>query len=88
MEHAGIPTLSIYVKAFRHVAEEMGLSRVVVTPYLMGRPLGPPGDVLGQRAIVDTALDLLETADGPRTIVEMPARDGNERPSLHKRGRY
>lgn len=74
IEAAGIPTVSVFVRAFRHVAVEMGLPRVVVTEHPMGRPLGAPGDVARQQAVVDAALDLLETATEGGTIVDLTAR--------------
>jgi hypothetical protein len=74
IEQAGIPTVSVFVRAFRHVAVEMNLPRVVVTQNPMGRPLGAPGDVERQQAVVDAALDLLETAQEGGTIVDLTAR--------------
>ncbi len=62
MEEAGIPTVSIYVRAFRHVVEEMKLPRAVVVKHPMGRPLGAPGDAERHTEVVDAALDLLATA--------------------------
>jgi hypothetical protein len=46
----------------------MRLPRLVVTPYLMGRPLGMPGDQMQQRSTLMAALDLLENASHPQTI--------------------
>jgi hypothetical protein len=57
------------VQAFRHRMEELGVPRVLVTPHLMGRTIGPVGDRARQRAVVEAALDLLETATGPGTYV-------------------
>jgi hypothetical protein len=50
--------------------EAMKLPRVLFTPYLLGRPVGAPGDDEGQRAAVKTALDLLSQAKGGETIAE------------------
>ncbi len=61
------------VKSFAHVATEMGFSRAVFTRHPMGRPVGPPGNVATQRNVVDTALDLLETASEAGTFVELEA---------------
>jgi hypothetical protein len=74
IEMAGIPTVAVFVRAFRHIAVEMGLPRVVVTQNPMGRPLGPPGDADRQQAVVDTALGLLEAATAGGTIVDLAAR--------------
>ncbi len=70
-ERAGIPTVTILVRAFRHVAERMGLPRTVVTRHPMGRPLGPAGDPDTHRAVVETALALLESAPAGGAMVEM-----------------
>ena len=72
IEAGGIPTVSVYVKSFEHVARLMRVSRAIVTRHPMGRPLGAPGDVGRQLAVVTAALDLLATASEP-TIVELPA---------------
>ena len=65
LEAHGIPTVSLFVRAFRHVATQLGVPRVLVTPHLMGRTTGPVGDGARQRAVVEAALDLLETAAEP-----------------------
>lgn len=70
-EARGIPTVSVYVRAFRHVAESMGLPRVVTTPHPMGRPLGAPDDVKRHREVVAAALQLLETAPSGGTIIDL-----------------
>jgi len=67
----GIPTVVVLVRSFRHVAEEMGYPRAVITRHPMGRPLGPPGDTTTQRRVVATALDLLAQATTGGTIIEM-----------------
>lgn len=71
MEGAGIPTSAIYVRAFRHVAEEMKLARVIVTRHPMGRPLGAAGDHARHRRVTMAALELLDSA-AAQTIVELP----------------
>ena len=70
-EESGIPTVGVYVRSFRHVAEQMMLPRTVVTRHPMGRPLGAPGDHERHRLVVGTALRLLEEADSPGTILEI-----------------
>jgi len=70
LEQAGIPTVSIFVAAFRHVAGRLRLPRVLVTPHLMGRTVGPVGDPDTQRRVVRAALDLLVSAPGPETVRE------------------
>lgn len=79
VEEAGIPTVSIYVRAFRHVVEEMKLPRTVVVKHPMGRPLGAPGDANRHAEVLGAALDLLETATEGMTIRELEVdwRPGN-----------
>ncbi len=69
-EEAGIPTVGVYVRAFGHVPELMGVARALITQHPMGRPLGAPGDADRQSAVVRAALGLLESTE--RTIVEFP----------------
>ena len=78
IEKSGIPTVAIHVRAFRHVAEQMGLPRTIVTRHPMGRPLGAPGDEKRQMAVVDAAFDLLETAPARGAVRELksPYRPG------------
>jgi hypothetical protein len=68
LEAAGIATVVIAVSAFQDRLSAMRLPRLVVTPYLMGRPLGMPGDQMQQRSTLMAALDLLENASHPQTI--------------------
>ena len=77
-EKAGLPTVTVMVRSFRHVAEQMGLPRTLVTRHPMGRPLGPAGDRERQREVVEQALALLDTATDGGTIVELeqPFRPG------------
>lgn len=72
IEAAGIPTISVYVRAFRHVAEQMGVPRVLVTRHPMGRTFGAPGDVERQREVLSAALDLLQSARRGGALVELP----------------
>jgi hypothetical protein len=70
IEQAGIATVVIAVRAFRSRFEEMQVARALITPYIMGRPLGFPGDIDGQRAILLAAIDLLDNATSGGTIVD------------------
>jgi hypothetical protein len=74
LEAAGIPTVCVAVRAFRHRMEELGVPRVLLTPHLMGRTIGPVGDRERQRAVVTAALDLLETATDRGTYVAFDDR--------------
>jgi hypothetical protein len=77
-EEVGIPTVIIAAATFRPRMEPMTLPRLVLTPYPMGRPLGAPGDIEGQRTTLLAALDLLANATEAGTIVELdhPYRTG------------
>ena len=50
----------------------VGVSRLAGISYPMGRPLGRPHDADGQRAVLRSMLELLATAPGPDTYVELP----------------
>ncbi len=71
IEEAGIPTVAIYPIAFRAVVEIMRPPRALLSPRLMGRPVGHPGDADGQRTTVLAALRLLEEARKPGTIAAL-----------------
>jgi hypothetical protein len=66
-----MPTVAIFIRAFRHVLDQMNVPRAVVTRSPLARPLGAPGDRERHRLVVDTALGLLETAVQGHTIVEL-----------------
>ena len=68
IESVGIPTVCVYIEAFRPDAELLKPARTLVTPHLMGRPLGLPYKREQQRAVILTALRLLETADHAPTL--------------------
>jgi hypothetical protein len=70
LEAAGVPTVSVFVRAFRHTAVKLRVPRVLVTPHLMGRTIGPVNDRVRQREVVEAALRLLEDAEGPGTLSE------------------
>jgi len=72
LEASGIATVIIGIRAFRPSLEAMTSPRALITPHLMGRTLGAPGDRDRQRAVVAAALDLLETASQPGTLAELP----------------
>ncbi|MGH3443178.1 MAG: hypothetical protein ACRDUY_14280 [Nitriliruptorales bacterium] len=59
------------MRSFRHVARRLRVPRVVITPHLMGRTVGPVGDRDRQREVVTAALELLEKATEPETVVEL-----------------
>ena len=68
LEEAGIATVIIASRAFEKRMRMMTLPRVLLTPYLIGRPVGPPGDRNRQRVTVMAALDLLDNARQTGTV--------------------
>jgi hypothetical protein len=68
LESNGIPT--VILGAARDIVEHCGVPRFVFTDFPLGSPCGQPFDVEMQGGIVGMALDLLENATEPRTIVE------------------
>jgi hypothetical protein len=65
IEASGVPTVVVAVAAFEQPLKKMALPRVLLTPFLLGRPVGPVGDARTQRGVLRAALDLLESADQP-----------------------
>lgn len=50
----------------------VGVPRLAGLSYPMGRPLGKPHDADGQRAVLRATLELLASASGPDSYVELP----------------
>jgi hypothetical protein len=50
----------------------VGAPRVAGIEFPFGRPLGLPGDRAGQRAVLRAALEVLEGARGPGTVMSLP----------------
>ncbi len=71
LEEQGIPTVSVFIRAFAHVARQLQVPRVLVTPHLMGRTIGAVGDRAGQREVVEAALRLLVEALAPAAYREL-----------------
>lgn len=70
IEAAGIPTVGIYIEAFGHVPRQMSVSRALITPNPLGRPLGAPDDSERQFDVVEAAISLFDV-DAP-TIRHYP----------------
>jgi hypothetical protein len=62
IEAVGIPTVSIYIEAFQPDAQLLKPPGILITPNVMGRPLGLPHRRDQQLAIICAGLHLLETA--------------------------
>ncbi len=63
--------MSVFIRAFAHVAGRLQVPRVFVTPHLMGRTIGPVGDRARQREVVEAALRLLVQARTPATYRQL-----------------
>ena len=50
----------------------VGVPRIAGISYPFGRPLGRPHDADGQRAVLRAMLEVLPSASGPDTYVELP----------------
>jgi hypothetical protein len=50
----------------------VGVPRLAGIGYPLSRPMGRPGDALGQRAVLRAMLDLLVSAQGSGAYVELP----------------
>ncbi len=70
LEANGIPT--VIIANARDIVEHCGVARLYFTNFPLGSPTGEPHNADMQRRIVAAALDLLESATGPRTTVEAP----------------
>ena len=63
---------TVIIGAARDIVLHCGVPRFVFVDFPLGSPCGEPFDVEMQRRIVGSALDLLETAEGPRTTLDIP----------------
>ena len=72
LETAGIAT--VVMGAAKDIVERCGVPRFLFSDAPLGNAAGPPRDVAAQDATLGLALDLLESAAGPRTTVRNPLR--------------
>lgn len=70
LETAGIAT--VIMGSARDIVEHCGVPRFLFTDYPLGNPCGRPYDTAEQGRLLDLALDLLDTADAPRTTRQSP----------------
>ena len=70
LEARGIPTVALSM--IPDLTRAVGVPRLAGISYPMSRPLGQPHDADGQRAVLRALLDVLSTAQGPDTYVELP----------------
>ncbi len=73
-EAAGMATVVIAVKSFESRVRMMSLPRVLLTPHLLGRPMGNPFDEKGQTDLLKQAIDLFESATANGTVVDYQDR--------------
>ncbi len=65
---------TVILGSARDVVDHCGVPRFVFTDFPLGNPCGRPWDRKMQRVIVAMGLDLLESADAPRAVVQTPCR--------------
>ena len=70
LEARGIPTVALSM--IPELTRAVGVPRLAGIGYPMGRPLGRPHDADGQRAVLRAVLDVLSSARGPDTYVDLP----------------
>ncbi len=70
LEEAKISTVVIAVKSFESRVRMMSLPRTLLTPNLLGRPLGRPNDDEEQINILKAAFKLLESATENSSVVD------------------
>ena len=70
LEASGIATVALSM--IPDLTRAVGVPRLAGISYPMGRPLGRPHDADGQRAVLRGMLELLSTAHGADTYVELP----------------
>lgn len=70
LEAGGISTVT-YTNA-RDIAANAGNPRQVFLNYPLGNPAGRPNDPENQRSVLQAGLKLLEDAETPGTIVDLP----------------
>lgn len=70
LEDRGLPT-TVLALVLPQV-EKTRPPRAVMTPFLLGRPLGEPNDAAFQRRVLLRALRLLERTDGPIILEHFP----------------
>jgi len=70
LEENGLPT--VVIAAARDIVESVGVARCLFVDFPLGNPCGEPDQPEMQRQIVSMALDLIESAEKPRTTVQAP----------------
>ena len=76
LEAHGIP--SVIMGSAKDIVEYCGVPRFVFSDFPLGNSAGKPNDPASQADTLALALQLLESAPGPRTTVQSPQRWSNE----------
>jgi hypothetical protein len=70
IESAGIPTVTLeLIWVYQRL---LGIPRVAAVEHPFGRPYGDVGDADTQRAVVEAALGMFETASVPGSVEHLP----------------
>lgn len=72
IEKTGIATIGVSI--VREFTEKVRPPRTVFLRWPFGHPLGEPGNIRQQRAVILEALQALYTITTPGTIVDLPFR--------------
>ncbi len=76
LEAHGIP--SVIMGSAKDIVEHCGVPRFVFSDFPLGNSAGKPNDPASQADTLALALQLLESAPGPRTTVQSPQRWSDE----------
>ena len=63
---------TVIIGSARDVVEHCGVPRFVFTDFPLGNPCGHPWRTDMQHSVVELALQLLASAEGPRSTVQAP----------------
>ena len=72
LEANGIPT--VIMGCAKDIVEHAGVPRFLFSDFPLGNAAGKPNDPASQQQTLALALDLLESAIGPRTTLQSPQR--------------
>ena len=72
LEANGIAT--VILGCAKDIVEQVGVPRFLFSDFPLGNAAGKPGNSASQAATIELALDVLESAVGPRTTVQSPQR--------------
>ena len=70
LEENGIPT--VIMGCAKDIVEQVGVPRFLFSDFPLGNSAGRPNDPKSQALTMELALDVLESAPGPRTTVQSP----------------